>query len=287
MANRCRRQNGIEIASVKQDTASPSQETVSANFPLGPGNMYSPNGGLFRATNFPLFTYISFAYKMGSYQESALRPTLPKWVTSNRYDIEAHAQGNPSKDQMRLMMQALLAERFKLAIRTETRQLPIFALVLDKPGKMGPRLKPYPDGSPCDPSALAAARTAVGPPQTVAGGFPIICGGYAAMEPTAPGLVHLGARNVTVQIMADQFPGLLNDIDRPIYDRTGLTGTYDFNLEFLPNQPLPGAAAKDGEDASGLSFVQALRDQLGLKLDSQKGQVDVFIVDHVEEPSAN
>jgi len=274
----------FDVASVKPDTADPSPQTVSTNVPLGSGNMYRPAGGLFRASNIPLFSYIAFAYKMDTYQLMTFAKDLPSWTTSNRYDIEARAAGDSTKDQMRLMMQALLADRFKLAIRSEIRQVPIFALILDKPGKMGPQLKPYPDGTPCDPTASAGTNAAQGLPSIVAGGFPAICGGYANMPPSVPGRIHAGARNVTIQIMADQFPGFGNSIDRPVVDRTGLTGTYDFSIEFTPELP-PGANFP--ADPSGPTFLQALKEQLGLKLDSQTGPAVVFILDHVEQPSEN
>jgi uncharacterized protein (TIGR03435 family) len=104
------------------------------------------------------------------------------------------------------------------------------------------------------------------------------------MEPSVPGRLHVGARNVTIQIMADQFPGFANGVDRPVLDRTGLTGTYDFSIEFTPDIP---ASADFHPDESGPTFLEALKDQLGLKLDSQTGPVAVFVVDHIEEPSPN
>jgi uncharacterized protein (TIGR03435 family) len=275
----------FDVVSVKQDTAPMSPQTVSSNFPLGPGNMYTPNGGLFTATNYPLISYIAFAYKLGTFQLTALVPLLPKWAMSDRYDIQARASGNPGKDQMRLMMQALLADRFKLAIHTETRQLPVFALVLVKPGTTGPQLRPYPDGSPCDTSAPTGTNTIPqGPPAMVPGGFPVICGGYAGMQPSVPGRIHVGARNVTIQIIADQFPGLLNSVDRPVIDKTGLVGTFDFSIEFTPEVP---AGANFHPNETGPTFLEALKEQLGLKMDSTTGPVNVIVVDHIEQPSEN
>jgi hypothetical protein len=93
----------FSVASVKPDSAAMSQDTVYSNFPLGPGDYYTPNGGLFRATDFPLLAYIAFAYKLTSNDAKTFFDQLPKWVTSDRYDIEARADGNPTKDQMRLM----------------------------------------------------------------------------------------------------------------------------------------------------------------------------------------
>jgi uncharacterized protein (TIGR03435 family) len=279
----------FDVASIKQDTAPMSPQTVSSNFPLGPGNMYTPNGGLSRATNFPLVSYIGFAYKLGTYQLTTLTSQLPKWVTSDRYDIEARANNNSTKDQMRLMMQALLADRFKLSVHAETRQLPIFALVLVTPGKLGPQLQPYPDGSPCDSSTPTGTSTVLqSSPATVAGGFPAICGGYAGMEPSVPGRLRTGARNVTIQIIADQIPALGSGVDRPVLDKTGLTGMFDFVMEFTPqiNGPLP-PGANFQPDESGPTFLEALKEQLGLKLDKQTGPVDVFVADHIEQLSEN
>jgi len=272
----------FDVASVKENKSGARPTML---FPLGPGNMYTPTGGRFSATDYPLFFYIAFAYKMNSEQMTSLQHALPAWVMSKRYDIEAHASGNPGKDQMRLMMQSLLVDRFKLGIRLETEQKPIFALVLDKPGKTGPQLRPYPDGTPCnssEPTSTAAA--AAGPLQIVDGTFPMICGGYAGMQPSVPGRVRVGARNVTIQIIADQLPGIADDIDRPVYDRTGLIGTYDFSLEFSPDVP-PGTNFQP--DPNGPTFLEALKDQLGLKLESQTGPVDEYLIDHIEEPSSN
>jgi uncharacterized protein (TIGR03435 family) len=103
--------------------------------PLGPGDVYPPNGGVFSGTNVPLISYIYFAYKVTGSQFQLLLPHLPKWVLTDRFDIEARANGNPTKDQMRMMMQSLLADRFKLSMHYETQELPAFALVLANPEK--------------------------------------------------------------------------------------------------------------------------------------------------------
>ena len=150
----------FDVASVKQDTTPLSPQTVHSNVPLGPQDMYSPTGGLLSATNFPLLQYMVFAYKLTSTQFQSVQSQLPKWATTNRYDIQARVAGNPTKDQFRLMMQALLADRFKLAIHYEIKQQPIFALVLDKPGKLGPKLQPHPADSPCSTAGDAPGGTA-------------------------------------------------------------------------------------------------------------------------------
>src|SRR5579871_1277204 len=97
----------FDVASVK---ANKSNDQSYSNFPLGPGNVYTPNGGFFDAKNLPLITYIAFAWKMGGADMQTFLPQLPPWVLSDRLDIQARAGGNPDKDTMRIMMRALLAD---------------------------------------------------------------------------------------------------------------------------------------------------------------------------------
>jgi len=121
------------------------------NFPLSRDDAYAPTAGLFTAA-FPLMVYIEFAYKLWQTREQreSMLAHLPKWVATESFEIHARASGDPTKDQMRLMMQSLLADRFKLAIHFETQQVPVFALTLVEPGKTGPKLRPHADGPPCD-----------------------------------------------------------------------------------------------------------------------------------------
>jgi uncharacterized protein (TIGR03435 family) len=107
---------------------------------------------------------------------------------------------------------------------------------------------------------------------------------------SAPGLLALGARNVTMALIASTLTGVGN-LGRPVLDQTGLTGKYDFLLEFAPDR---GPAPPDGAnttapppDTAGPGIEQALKEQLGLKLESQKGPVNVWIVDHVEHATEN
>jgi uncharacterized protein (TIGR03435 family) len=116
----------FDVASVKPNNSG-SQPT--SNIPLDSMDLFTPTGGLFSATDFPLLEYAKIAYKLTPEQSQAFQSQLPKLANTFRYDIEAHASVNPTKDQFRLMMQALLADRFKLAVHFETRQLPVFALV--------------------------------------------------------------------------------------------------------------------------------------------------------------
>jgi uncharacterized protein (TIGR03435 family) len=270
----------FSVASVKQNTTDPSKARPHSNFPLGNGNAYSATGGFFDVTNFPLFNYIMFAYKVDGSQWESLRSHLPKWVISDRFDIEARGPVGATKDQMRLMLQSLLEDRFKLTTHYETRDLPVFKIVLAKSGKTGPRLQPHSSASPC-PSTNVPGRTP-GVPATVQGDYPAVCGAVIGwVSPEAPGRWRWGGRNVPMDAILEQFTGAL---DRPVVDQTGLSGTFDFFLEFTPDEP---ASPDFKPDPTGPTFVEAVRDQLGLKLEPQVAPVDVFVVDHVEHPSPN
>ena len=166
----------FEVASVRQNKSDVKQ---SSNFSLDSGNVYSgvrkddvftPEGGYFSATNMPLVRYIVFAYKLTGTQELALRfkyftglsSNVPEWINTERFDIKARADGHPTKDQMRLMMQVLLEERFKLKVHKEMREVPVFALVVANSGMTGPRLQQHPADDTCliPPATAPAVSTA-------------------------------------------------------------------------------------------------------------------------------
>jgi uncharacterized protein (TIGR03435 family) len=277
----------FDIASVKQDTAPQTEQTVNSNIPLGPMDMFTPTGGLLSSTNFPLSQYMIFAYKFTPAQFQAVQSQLPKWANTDRYDIQARASiPNPTKDQFRLMMQALLADRFKLKIHYDTKQVPVMALVLDKPGKLGPHLQPHPGDLPC-PTDVPPPNSGPGAPPTVAGGFPVSCGSLQGWLDA--GRVHVGGRNMTLGVFATELTGLAdNGIDRSVLDKTGLAGKYDFIFDFALqiNGPLP-PGFDFTPDESAPTFMEALKQQLGLKLESQTGPVPVVVVDHVEQPTEN
>jgi uncharacterized protein (TIGR03435 family) len=277
----------FDVASVKQNKSGLRPSGNNSNVPLGPGDYYSPNGGLFRTTNMPLLAYMTFAYKATGNQVRILHDQVPKWVLSDRFDIEARAVANPTKDQMRLMMQALLADRFKLAVHRETRELLVFGLVPVKPGKLGPQLQVHSEEAPCstDPQT-SFGRDPVRAFATVAGGFPATCGGIQPMAPTTPGNRRLGGRNIPVEMIATTLSDQATGLDRPILDQTGLNGEFDFTIEFKPDSPLP-PGSNSQVDESGPTFLEALKEQLGLKLEPQTGSVDVLVLDHIEQPSEN
>jgi bla regulator protein BlaR1 len=268
----------FEVASVKLDPG----PFRPPNFPLDPGDAYRPVGGRFSA-DFALTTYITFAYKLSLTpdQRQSMMAHLPDWVATDRFAIEARAGGTPSKDQMRLMMQSLLAERFKLAVHFETQVVPVLAIVLVKPGKTGPKLRPHSEGVPCE-----ATPPANGPPARDAAVFPPVCDAYMMMmSPNA--LVRAGSRNTTLDLLAGALPGM-GKLDRPLVDQTGLSGRFDFSIEFTPESNPPSAPTADAPtDVQGPTFLEALHEQLGLKLESTKAPLQILVVDHVERPSEN
>jgi uncharacterized protein (TIGR03435 family) len=264
----------FDVASIRQNK---SDAPAASNFHLGPGDFYTPNGGRFAATNFPLVTYIFFAYNVMGNQIQSLVSQLPAWVTNDHFDIQARAQGNPTKDQMRLMMRSLLADRFKFAVHTEKRELPVVALVLAKPGSIGPELHAHPADAPCD-----TKFDQTGPPDVAA-----LCNGILGLPPSVPGRERLGGRNVTLDFFANMLSQRVN-LGRPMIDATGLNGTFDFTLEFTPDSRATAAQTPNApSDADGTTLEQALREQLGLKMEARRGPIDVLVVDHIDHLSEN
>jgi bla regulator protein BlaR1 len=265
----------FEVASVKLSTATFSPP----NFPLDSGDAFTnmrtkePPRGYFKA-DFPLMVFIQFAYKLvaSSEQMKSLQASLPKQVANAHFQIEARADGNPTKDQMRLMMQALLADRFKLAVHFETQEVPAFALTLIKPGKTGPNLRPHADGPACD---SPAAET-----------FPPVCDVYA-MQMKPGGVQRLGSRNTTIDRLASSISSFAR-LGRTVVDKTGLTGRFDFTIEWTPDPDVPAPPDKDTHsDPPGTTFLEALREQFGMKLESTRGRIQTLVVDKAEIPSEN
>jgi uncharacterized protein (TIGR03435 family) len=232
-------------------------------------------GGRLTATNVPLQMLITIAYRLKDFQLSG----APPWLASERYDIEAKAEGNPPFNQMLPMLQTLLEDRLQLKFHHETKEMSVYALVVAKAGKLhasegecGPR----PDGPPPLPEP--------GKP------LPNPCGGFFIF----PGRLTGQKSDI------GQFVDILSRFTgRIVVNKTNLTGKFDFNLEYTPEPgqmpgppppPLPGggpAPALPPVDPNGPSLFTALQEQLGLKLESQKSPVEIMVVDHVERPSDN
>jgi uncharacterized protein (TIGR03435 family) len=272
----------FEVASVKPNDSQDRGGTT--NVPLGPSGAFTPTHGYFSATNYPLMTYILFAYKINGNQFPFLRSQLPDWVNSDKFDIQARAPGEPTKDEMRAMMRALLAERFQLKIHEETREIPVLAIVLAKPGKFGPNFRPHPADAQCNtvllPQGRTSALTAPSPKDMIDGGFPVFCGGLLQLEPSVPGRWHYGGRDLTLEFLSNSLSSM-SQLGRPMVDKTGLTGKFDFHLEWTPEGRGPAP------DNPGPTFEAAMREQLGLKLESTKAPMPVLVVDKIEHLTGN
>jgi len=295
----------FDVASVRQDLAGGQSYS---NFALDNGNAYrvvnendkvDPNGTLFSAKNFALMRFIIFAYKLSGTQELALRFDYykglelhtPGWVKNDSYDIEARAEGQVTKDQMRLMVQSLLAERFKLAVHWETRQAPVFALVEATPGKLGPQLETHGASDDCAKTQFNESKDgeSKGGESKGAGALllfalPIPCGQIAHLPPSAASAHRFGGRNVPLALLGTSMAtqtGLVV-VPRPVIDETGLKGGYDFWMEWTPED-----TSEVNNTESGGTFREALKNQLGLKLVPQTGPVEVLVIDHVERPGEN
>jgi uncharacterized protein (TIGR03435 family) len=274
----------FEVASVRQ---SRSAGKPSSNIALGPGDVQGRSGGVLSAKNLTLLKYMEFAYKLTDYQEAALREKLPEWVVTDRYNIEARAASRDvTKEQMRAMVQALLADRFKLAVHDAPRVVAFYALVLVKPGVTGAKLRPHPADASCPDFSLLEKTPDDKPmgslPDARDDGYPTFCGGILGVPASAQDRYSFGARNVAMSAVANALSSWGN-LGRPVEDKTGLSGRWDFVLDYTPD-PRPKYATVD---SGGPTFEQALQKQLGLKLESQKGPVDFIVVDHVEKVSEN
>ncbi len=272
----------FEVATIKP--AEPGKR-IEQNIALSIDDETIPPGGRLLAQG-TLSNFIEFAYKVMPTREQrdTMLAHLPKWVASDRFVIEAKAEGDPTKDQMRLMTQSLLADRFKLALHFETKETPVLALVLNRLGKTGPRLRPHSEGLPCDAKWTPPPdRTS---PSVAPGGFLPFCHVNALiLAPNHSFLV--GARDVTMQYIAEFIP-MWQDLGRPVVDRTGLTGTYDFSLDSVPERNEPSTSSMGAElDNGAPTFSVALKEQLGLRLHPARARVQVLVIDHVEQPSPN
>jgi uncharacterized protein (TIGR03435 family) len=229
-------------------------------------------GGVFTAKNVTLKALIQQAYEVRDFQISG----GPGWLDTERYDITAKGQTGVSEDDVRKMtkeqrrrleeqllteVRSLLGDRFQLRVHQDTKDLPVFALAV---AKGGAKLKPAADGG------------------DAGGGLTLRRGETGKWEMTG-NRVPLAS---LVKILAKQ-------VGRTVVDQTGLTGDYDFKMTFSPDigqqSPDPGdeGGSRPAVDADGPSIFSALQVQLGLKLDAQKGPVEVVVIDSVQKPSAN
>jgi len=259
----------FEVASIKPNHSGGGMIRVEA-----------PKGG-FRGTNMTAKALIGWAYagiSIPRRDDQILGG--PGWTNSDRYDIDAKLEDSeveameklPSDqriEQIRLRVKSLLADRFKLAVREETKEVPVYALVV---GKGGPKLK---EAKPGDtyPNGLKGPD---GRPMSMFMGIDQLTGQALPMSTLVMALSH--------------------QVGRMVLDQTGLKGKYDIALKWTPDQSQPtmlqgpsgtGAETTPPPASSGPSIFTALQEQLGLKLESQKGPEEVLVIDHIERPSEN
>jgi len=258
----------FEVASVKVNTSGDGPQFIR----MLPGNRFG-------ATNMPARALITLAYQLQQFQLVG----GPSWLGNERYDIVAKLAGEAvpfvpgQPNPAMLAVRSLLADRFKLKLHKETREMDVYNLVMIKPGVAGPQLKP----AATDCAAQASARRGGPPPGPPPGppgpNDPFNCGLMGT-----PGMIRMGGMPVS------QLTGMLtNQTGRVVFDKTNLTGNWDFTLKYLfegrGGQPLPPNIAPPDPDAP--SLYTAIQEQLGMKLESAKAPVEVTVIDSIDHPT--
>ena len=260
----------VAVLATAQAPAPPSFDVASIKpSPAGGGDQYlsTVQPGRYIAGNVTLRLLMRIAY--GVHDSQIIGG--PAWMNTDHFDVTAKADGYPDaaafRDQARLMLRPLLTDRFKLTLRREQRELPIYAMVVAKAGEFGPGLR-RDDGIDCTiPKAVFSQPGASG------GGTQLVCGAELFSSGILAGrALPLSTLALTATRVAD----------RVVIDETGLTGKFDWHLFWLPdNRALSDARI------SGPSMFTAFLEQAGLKLESRRRQVDVLVVERAERPEAD
>ncbi len=276
----------FEVASVKR---TPPPEPGARVF-FGPprGGPGTSDPGQITWTNAALMGILQTAYDVQIFQVTA-----PDWMGTERYDIVAKVPAGATKAQVNVMWQNLLKDRFGMMLHHESKEFPVDELTIAKGGS---KLK-----ETSDPN-IEPLTPVGGPPKFDKNGLPEMNGSGAIVT------ISLNANNPTARMVGKGLPlpdiatRLANLLRRPVIDKTGLTGKYDFTLEYAPDlagiplpPPPPGAAgpvsagpADNNASVPPTSIASAVEKQLGLKLTSTKGKLDVIVVDRAEKtPTAN
>ena len=256
---------GVVVAAAGAQT--PRFDVVSVK-PNRSGEMnirWTFESGRFTAVNVTLKMLVSTAY--GPPQQPLPDFQIvggPPWLATDRFDVTANGDGGAA---LPALLRQLVEDRFAVRARFESRELPVYALVLVRnDGTLGPRMR----RNDRDCAAVAAGRTQGEP-----------CGGELF-----PGRVS--ARGVTPTQMVSALARLMPNVGRPVIDRTGLEGMYDLDLSWTPDQLLPNQAPDTPIqvfDPNAPSLFTALQEQLGLKLDSQRGAVNVLVIESARQPT--
>jgi uncharacterized protein (TIGR03435 family) len=190
----------------------------------------------------------------------------PPWLQSTRFDVSAKIPGGATKPAFQSMLQNLLAARFKLTVRRENREMPVYELTV---AKNGPKFR---ESSPKDAPTPDAPQEKI---KADSEGYPILPPGM--MMAVIPGHARLRSENRPIEWFARM---LTNQLGSPVTDATGLPGKYDFVLSWVIEEP--------GGDPTGPTLADAVQSELGLKLQQKKGPVEILVVDHIEKaPTAN
>ena len=266
----------FEVATIRQNTG------PAVGGPIGGGLGF--RAGRFSAENITLQQILTSAYELQAYEIFG----GPDWVTSDRFDIAATMPPSPTvlddlnaRARNRRLIRALLAERFNLVVHEERREMPVYTLVMARPDRrLGQRLRPF-EGECGEPSKL-------GPPPNATFGMPTSDPSKGPQWCMAfTGMGRLSAQGTPLSDLT-MLLARLPAVRRRVLDRTGLTGRFDFDLEWTPLVAPPGAVAPGvPPDAAGPTLFTALQEQLGLKLESTKETVSVLVIDSVNRPSPN
>ena len=246
----------FEVASVKAVPNGTGRFTMTG----GPG---TNDPGRIAYTNIPLRRVLLAAYDLANYQIVG-----PDWLNTLRYDIAATVPAGTSKDQFQAMLRDLLAKRFRMVMRRESREMAIYAML---PGKGGVKLQPVEsDAKPLE----AGGQLGEVKPGQGKDGFPEVkLAASGIVIETQNGRARITANAVPMAKFAEFLSGRL---DRPVLDRTGLAGIFSFNVYFRPE----GA---DGGDATDPGIFVAVQEQLGLRLEATRGAVEMLVIDKAEK----
>jgi len=260
----------FEVASVR---ANENWKYTDPGYSLDSDEDFKPSQESFVA-DASLSTLIAFAYKLD--MQNSMITNLPRWATNQSYKVRARVPGTPTKDQVRLMMQALLLERFRLSLHFEQQEKAALALTQIRPGTVGPGLHVH------GQDGCKVSGTPPKPDGKVEGLGWLPCGVYLALDRTDGGIFAAARNTTTRQLCA--FLTNVGGFGRTVVDRTGIAGEIDFGIEYV--NPKANATA-EAASSPGETLVSALNDQLRLKLVPVKALLEVPVVDHVEMPTPN
>ena len=254
----------FEVASVK-----PSASTSG-----GSSSNDSPGG--YNATNLSLRRLIAIAHRINLAIDRE-RIVGPSWIDEARFDINARTPAGSRPDQIPDMLRTLLVQRFALATHVETREEPVFALVKARAdGRLGPQLTP--STLDCSKPGAFLSGSSGAPSAAATTSAPLQCGLISNVDANGA-VLRGGARS-----MADLARNLTGRVNRTVIDRTGLTGPYDFVLRWTPDN-FQNTAGNAGPSLDATQIFTAIQEQLGLRLEPQRGPAEFLIVDKVERPS--